>query len=338
MERNGEELGHYMSLEDTNKEAANYYENYMLKDAPGKQKVDNAGLYEDPTNERLARDLKRVKKWLLCLTSLLIILFVAFLIAAVVAALAYTSSLHVTQSDASSSELANNSLMQQIFMQNFSFLSEEMLSLQKNLSSIAEKVDNFTHQLMNDIETARNEISILNVSASRNITTMKKEIADLIGATSRNNSILTSQFNDLDSELNADLEALRSQISSLQNSVSSGINSVRSEVRDLQVTASRNSSMLAARIDAVRNQVTGIQQVTSSTISSVNGVNSTLLSVQSQLHTFMTTVNSQLTTPINLYQNCYQDTESCTVEVGAAQEYYKPWCHTPWQSVNVTVS
>ena len=70
--------------------------------------------------------------------------------------------------------------------------------------------------------------------------------------------------------------------------------------------------------------------------------NTNLGMVQNQVTNLQQNISNCLASPVNLYQNCYQDTQSCTLDpafqIGVDREDFKPYCYTSYLSINVAVS
>ena len=103
------------------------------------------------------------------------------------------------------------------------------------------------------------------------------------------------------------------------------------------------NSNINTEIGSVRNQVTSLQQVTSGNISSVRmDLSSRTTTLQQSISSVITSINNRLTSSVNLYQNCYQDTRSCRIDpsfvASVDNEIYKPYCFTSYLSIDVSVS
>lgn len=99
-----------------------------------------------------------------------------------------------------------------------------------------------------------------------------------------------------------------------------------------------NTVRLTRRIEQLENQLNPTQDNQRESIvlpgqlqSSLENINTQLSSLQSSVDSLTTRVNS----PVNLYQNCIQETRSCTM---SSHSSYSSGCFTPTLPNNVTVS
>ncbi len=122
---------------------------------------------------------------------------------------------------------------------------------------------------------------------------------------------LMMDFQELQVELNETKEASKTEIAKLkiilQNSIHTANNAIMTQLNSLQSSVS--------------------------SLNTTNGVTMTQLNnTQSSVNSLTTRVNSQ----VNLYQNCTQETQSCTsAQSGSA---YRRFCTTSFLPVNKSVS
>ena len=314
------EMQWYTSIDESAKNPTYNYETLTeVKASVMENMVQRPGVGKSTNSAPTSlADVAATKKCLTIMGLLLAVFLMVSLAAITIAAVAYYKSSGQMQGESSQSKGIQS-------------------ELGVNYSALVNIVSSELQHFLNESASTDNPLTqMLIMSLSRKVEVFQAnltQLGELHNAVSRNISSLRS-----------DLVTVRNQVTSLQQTSNTAINSVRTEVRNLQNIASRNSSTLMTDLDAVNSQVTNLEETTSGDISSIRMDVSTLQSaasrnsssIQTQLNTFTISVNSRLATPVNLYQNCRQDTESCTLTHG--NEYYKPYCHTSWLSINVTVS
>lgn len=369
MDEYSTEMQWYMAVDNSATSPQNEYE------AVNKQNVlKQPGIGADSSNYVQA---KKTKKCLILIGVLLAVFITVSLSTGVLATMAYSiaTNPHHSQAQANqveqgvnrsvllnvlSSELfqilnesVDGSMLNQMITNNFSSLSRKLHIFQTNLSLIDEQIISIHSMLTNvesqvdivnnNISSIKSELNIFN----KNLDSLASAVNSLQQTTNRNLSSLIAEINDLRSTFNRNnlsltmnLGSVRNQVSGLQQMTNNNISAVRAEATALRTEINRNSLMFTAQLSSlnsqlntdlgsVRNQVTSLNTTTKSLSSHVS-------SVQNQLNT----VSNRLASPINLYQSCYQDTRSCTLEhgVGAGAEIYKPYCRTSYMSINATVS
>ncbi len=75
--------------------------------------------------------------------------------------------------------------------------------------------------------------------------------------------------------------------------------------------------------------------------SSVNALNITdneFMTQLSSLQSSVSSLNTRVNSPVNLYQNCIQETESCTIGPRTTSTYWAWWCQTAYGPINKAVS
>ena len=325
----------YSAVDKSARSPINEYE--TLAEVKTKQNIQNEpGVIAHSNNavgfQKSGMSDNNMKKWLTILGLLLAVVFTVSVATAVIAVLAYSKSespqiqtgqrvnisaivsteLHRIQNESATMEDSQT----QMIMNKFSSLSRKLEDFHANLSLLGEQVSSIQLALMNNetSNVANNDLVSLRYQLNGldlNFNSLRDMVSNLQQMTGRNISSVAS-----------DLGTTRNQVTTLTSNLGTTRNQVTTLTSDLGTT---------------RNQVTSLQQTTNSDISSVRNQ---ISSMQNQLNTFTTSVNNRLAAEVNLYQNCRQDTESCTLQYGsgAGAEYYKPYCRTSWLSINVTVS
>ena len=139
-------------------------------------------------------------------------------------------------------------------------------------------------------------------------------------------------LNVTNSNFMAELNSLESSVSSLNRTNGAAVtqlNSLQSSVSSLNTTNQSTTTQL----NSLQSSVSTLESVLNSlspgqVVTTVNAISS----LQSSVNSLTTRVNS----PVNLYQNCTQETESCTsTQSGSA---YRKFCTTPSLPVNKSVS
>ena len=119
------------------------------------------------------------------------------------------------------------------------------------------------------------------------------------------------------------------QLSEVQSSIDtlrSMLNISTSQLNSLRTTWDSHSTAMA-QLNSLQTVVNGLNTVQHSTTSHLN-------SLQSSVNTITDRVNS----PVNLYQNCTEETRSCTISTSSSSNYYWRYCTTPSLAINSTVS
>ena len=104
-----------------------------------------------------------------------------------------------------------------------------------------------------------------------------------------------------------------------------------------------NTATLTRQIVELENKLnqthnTAMTQLSSlqSSMNTLNAYKSTSTSELSSLQSSVNTLTTRVNSPVNLYQNCSQETRSCTNS--ASGSTYAKYCTTPPLHINITVS
>ena len=142
---------------------------------------------------------------------------------------------------------------------------------------------------------------------------------------------LKNQLNQTMAELNTVQSNLQSSMDAFQNSSATAqLSSLQSEVQQLK----NQLNQTMAELNTVQRDLTQMGNLQSSMDAFENfSATAQLSSLQSSVDTLTTRVNS----PVNLYQNCSQETRSCDVDTPSNATYRK-YCYTPLIPITHSVS
>lgn len=142
---------------------------------------------------------------------------------------------------------------------------------------------------------------------------------------------LTEQTQSNYAQIQAGIELINDQLYKNQNALSMAqrdISLVESQLSAAKTDATSVSSQLRTNISSLNNQLTTTQRDITNHLKVVRG---DITRVNGNIET----INSRLSYPQNLYQNCYQDTTTCTVH--STQGSTIPSCTTSSLSYNTSV-
>ena len=74
-----------------------------------------------------------------------------------------------------------------------------------------------------------------------------------------------------------------------------------------------------------------------SSVSSLNTTNAATMTQLNSLQSLVSSLTTRVNSPVNLYQNCIQETRSCTIGPRAIDTYWT-WCQTAFEPITKTVS
>ena len=203
----------------------------------------------------------------------------------------------------------------------------------------------------NNMIQLNTEISLFNEQLANLRDTQTKSETETQNNLSKQNQQLISEIKSLKMDLHTLEEQLISSenttnanISKLFNHIQDSLNSVENttekqigKMLELQTEAQANRSRLAyrlnAKVDAVEGQT--IKQL-SSLQSSVNTLNTTTMAQLSSLQSSVNSLTTRVNYPVNLYQNCIQETRSCMKP--ALGPTWVTFCTTNSLPAHITVS
>ncbi len=164
---------------------------------------------------------------------------------------------------------------------------------------------------------------------------------------------LMMDFQELQVELNETKEASKTEIAKLkiilQNSIHTANNAIMTQLNSLQSSVSSlntTNEATVTQLNSLQSSVSSLNSTNGATMTQLNSLQSSVSSLnttngvtmtqlnntQSSVNSLTTRVNSQ----VNLYQNCTQETQSCTsAQSGSA---YRRFCTTSFLPVNKSVS
>ncbi len=143
--------------------------------------------------------------------------------------------------------------------------------------------------------------------------------------------------NSFDTKINAtttQLSSLLSSVSTLNttdNDFMTELNTLGSSVNSLNVADNLFDTQLNSLQSSINSRLNSLE----SSVSSLNTANGATTTQLNSLQSSVGSLTSQVNSPVNLYQKCIQETQSCTVTSGSA--YWKH-CTTSSLPVNESVS
>ena len=143
--------------------------------------------------------------------------------------------------------------------------------------------------------------------------------------------------NSFDTKITATTTQLSSLLSSVNtlnktdNDFMTELNTLGSSVNSLNVADNLFDTQLNSLQSSINSRLNSLQ----SSVSSLNTANGATTTQLNSLQSLVGSLTSQVNSPVNLYQNCIQETRSCTVTSGSA--YWKH-CTTSRLPVNESVS
>ncbi len=211
--------------------------------------------------------------------------------------------------------------------------------------SLMQEIQELTLQLNKTKKESETEIAKL----KDNFTRIKT------GGILTTNNATMAQLNSLQSSenfLNSANEATTTQLNSLQSSVSSlntangatmtQLNSLQSSVNSLNtangaITTQLNSlqSSTTTQLNSLQSLVSSLNTANGATTTQLNSLQSSTTTQLNSLQSLVSSLTTRVNSPVNLYQNCIQETQSCTITSGIL---FFTVCTTPSLPVNKSVS
>ena len=233
------------------------------------------------------------------------------------------------------------------------FFSREIITLHGKIKEL--QLDQAQGQLLQANDTATwLLLNKLNYFVNTINTTTTDQLNDLQSVANMLNSTTMKQLSDLQSSVNTLNTTTMEQLNSLQSSVDTL--STAQNGTDTQVTSLQSSlSTLTTQQTSTSSQVTSLQTSVNVLTTQQVSINSQVTSLQSSVNTFTTqqvSTRTQLTSvhlsvsnltsrinsisSIDLYEDCLQETSSCTISAGL-NSYWRS-CSTPSLNINPSVS
>lgn len=240
---------------------------------------------------------------------------------------------------------------------NSKYLANRIKILEASLSQLQRRLDQQTAVIsmhfMNTSATFDDLDSRMNARdefTSARFTSALEAVADVSLKLNVSINSINNQLNDLNERDNFHSAQFTSTLA-LLTSLASEVNTTSSDLITL-------SSVVTAKIDSINTQLltttADISGLSSSVNASINSfrtqlaatladflsLNATISSISNQVistSTAVTSLSSRLTSPVDLYHSCYQDTASCIVSQHRETPYWF-LCLTPFVIANVTVS
>ena len=146
----------------------------------------------------------------------------------------------------------------------------------------------------------------------------------------------TTQLSSLQSSvntLNTDRDTTMAQLNSLQSSVDTLNNDRDTTMAQLNSLQSSVDTLNNDR-DTTMDQLNSLQTVVNGLNTVQHSTTSQLSSLQSSVGTLTTRVNS----PVNLHQNCIDETTNCTILLDVNYSFYWTYCTTNYLNIDSGVS
>ncbi len=205
---------------------------------------------------------------------------------------------------------------------------------------------------MTAFNTLQSSVSSLNITNGATMTQLNSLQSSVSSLNTANGATMT-QLNSLQSSvssLNTANGATMTQLNSLQSSVSSLNTATMAQLNSLQSSVSSLNTANGAtttRLNSLQSSVSSLNTTNEATMTQLNSLHSSVSSLNTANGATMTQLNSlqssvsSLTTrvnsPVNLYQNCIQETESCTIGPRTTDTYWTE-CYTAYGPISKAVS
>ena len=330
-------------------------------------KKDDTWHCEGTEITKIKQDLRKTKVSVIILASFVVVFLIISLIAV---ALAVILPLHNTTENQSlmagpQAILAPNKLSGQGIndstLQIIVNLSSEFDILRDIVNASAWKLTSELSKLMNqtrgnhsnslsELEDLRNDLTsqadqlhrlIQQMSNRSNATSLANQVISLQNQSQMVQSKIMLAENNI-----TGLVLTQSNLQKNLNVTQSNLNQVNHQIGSLQNQLSATQNQLESvdeRATAVEDQLTTIQTIVNTLTTQVNNLGqqlnltqSNVTLVSSQTANLQVSLNNHLSSPIELYQNCYQDTTSCSVSELAYNNRLIV-CSTPPLNATITV-
>ena len=310
---------------------------------------------------KIKHDLRK-NKILLMIYGLLLVIFLLIAITAVALTVVLSPQSAVPQKDMNTAVGPEAQLGEVTAMNNnekINILSLEIEKINQTLNDFIQEysrnLNEKSAEILQTLSSVVADLEAVNSTLIFNINQFQNEF----GAT---RATITS-LNNQQSALQTQLQAAQSRVDTLQADIMN-INALQRNFQTLlNITQrnltqiGRNLSSLQDRVDttqdemrSLRSSVVQIQSNQGITESTINAVNLHIHQVQNQLNTtqtsvglvssqitsFQTLVNNRLSAPVRIYQNCRQDTTTCTIST-LINDDRRMLCTTASQRTNITV-
>ena len=190
-------------------------------------------------------------------------------------------------------------------------LSSEIDAIQRNLSDLSEVV----HTLQKQVDSLPRKDSL---NHDRNVTELTEKVSRLEG--------FAANLSSAQQELESDVNLFHTNLSNLVVHLQSDISNI-SDTQDrfsVKITSlQHNISQLGSQLNAISSS---IQQGLPTTAQGDSSLSNRL----SQLEHQLTAVSNQMHTPVNLYENCREETVSCSIDPDGSHTDYWRDCPTKY--------
>jgi len=200
-------------------------------------------------------------------------------------------------------------------------------NLNQESTTLEGDFDTFKTQYETDAETLKREIrsefqaQIQQLTTALNTTKYKLSMAET-RITLLSDSVVTVQDNSIS------VNTIAHNNADVLGRLNARVNSIAS-----------NGTVTSAQFNAIQASVNELRTSRDSTNVHFNSLQSVVNSINTAQHTITNQVqefNVRINTPVNIYQNCSEETRSCTVS--ASYNYYARYCTTNSLPANTTVS
>jgi predicted nucleic acid-binding Zn-ribbon protein len=332
------------------------------------KKQNNADVIDESEIMKIKKDLKKTKISVTILALFVIALLVISLIAVALAVTIpqRTSIENQAEADGPQAVIApNNPSTQELdtsTRQMITDLTAELLKLQDTVNAtrrrlISEQSDLLaqTRQNFSDIGSQLGNVRSVYALQSNQLHHLIRQITNQSNATSLVNQVITlqdrsqqmqSKITEAEGHIH-DLMLMQSNLQKNFNATQNNLTQVRHQISNVQNQLGINQREVGAvgdRVTAVQDQLT----TTRANITSLNGqtnlirqqlttTQTNIAAVRSQASSLQTSLNNHLSSSMQPYQNCHQDTQSCSVS-NLTNDNRRLYCNTHALNANVTVS
>jgi len=170
-----------------------------------------------------------------------------------------------------------------------------------------------------------------------NLSTMSLELAVTSAALTNLSLLMDSKLSDINSTSSAAIADLSSQVDSEINNIQVKLDATSIATANLSVQVDLVTENIASQLvttsGVISNLSSQVEEMEKLHSLHLNGIIEQLNSTSIAITNLSLSVYSQ----VDLYQDCYRDTVNCTVAAHSGTEYWY-LCHTPFITVNITVS
>ena len=212
-----------------------------------------------------------------------------------------------------------------------------------NISSELQKLQDTVTALSNDFTSHIDQLQRLSqqITDQFNVTSLANQVLGL----HNQSQLMQSRIMQVEGNI-GDLILVQSNLQRNLNATQSNLTQVRHEIGNVQNqlnTTGDKLELVNERATVLQGQLTTTQANMTTLNMQVNTLRqqlttteSNLTLVSSQAANIQASLNNHLRSPIELYQNCRQDTTSCSVSI-LANNNRRLYCNTPSLNATVTV-